>query len=682
MYFRKFMLTVAVLMTAAVVLFAQEKKDGTYSGVRIPAKEDGSLKFAVMSDVHISVGTPSEQGTLDCVEDINKDPEIQFVLITGDIANFGSDDEIASAKKILDQLKMPWFIIPGNHDATWSESGTNSFTRIFGYERFEFEAGGIKFLGTPCGPNIRMAPALVPRESMLWLEEQIGKMPEAQPLFYVNHYPLDTSLLKYDNVLELLKTKNIQLVFSGHWHVDRAMEYEGVPGVIIRSTLATAKGDKGYVIAELKGSLITFQDKIVGKKEPGKVWYTVRLSQGKAYPDNIVYEHPKNDFNVRFPQVKEVWRYENNADIGSGAAIWRKKGMVVPGAGFNALPSVSGGVQEGDIVIFADEAGMIYGLDAVNGKKKWEFKTEGKIFSTPAVSGEYVVVGSSDNNIYCLNPENGKLRWKLACGKSVLGSANILKETAYIGASDGIFRAINLKTGKLMWSYKKMKGFVVSRPYVDKDQVVIGDWGNTLYSFDPKSGHLQWSWTTPKSVRNFSPAQVWPVKSRGKIFIVNPDRISYVIDAEYGITLSTIYGGREAIGLSPDKGEYYIKCMKDTVRAYSIAKIDSALDGASISDGKAIVLDPKEMAAWQTITEYKYEIAPSPITVKENAGKDGKGLLFISTDKGNVFALNCSDGSVAWQHNVAGALVNYALPVGNRQLLVSTMDGVIALLEY
>lgn len=661
MYFRKIMLTVAVLMTAAVVLFSQQIKDGTYSGVRIPAKADGSLKFAVMSDVHISVGTPAEKGTLDCVEDINKDPEIQFVLITGDIANFGSDDEITSAKNIFDHLKMPWFIVPGNHDATWSESGTNSFTRIFGYERFEFEAGGIKFLGTPCGPNIRMAPALVPRESMLWLEDQIEKMPESQPLFFVNHYPLDTSLLKYDNVLELLKRKNIQMVFSGHWHVDKAMEYEGIPGVIIRSTLATAKGDKGYVIAELKGSLITFQDKIVGKKEPGKVWYTVRLSQGKAYPDNIVYEHPKNDFNARFPQVKEVWRYENNADIGSAAAIWRKKGLVFPGVGFNALPSVSGGVQEGDIVIFADEAGMIYGLDAVSGTKKWEFKTEGKIFSTPAVSGDYVVVGSSDNNIYCLNPENGKLRWKFPCAKSVLGSANIFKETVYIGASDGVFRAINLKTGKLVWKYDKMKSFVVSRPYVDKDQVVLGDWGNCLYSFSPKNGKVQWIWKTPKSVRNYSPAQVWPVKSKGKIFIVTPDRISYAIDAVSGKTVSSVYGGREAIGLSPSGGEYYIKCMKDTVRAYSTDNLKTA---------------------WQTITEYKYEIAPSPITVKENVGKDGLGLLFISTDKGNVFALNCSDGSVAWQHKVGGAIVNYALPIGNNTVLVSTMDGVVCLLEY
>ena len=662
MHFKKLFCTVAVLAMAAGFLCGQQIKDGTYSGVRIPAKPDGTLKFALMSDIHISIGTPSEKGTMQCVEDINANPEIQFVMINGDIANFGSDDELQSAKDILDKLNVPWFIIPGNHDATWSESGTNSFARIFGYERYEFEAGGIKFIGTPCGPNIRMAPALVPRESMLWLEDQIEKMPQDQPLFYANHYPLDSSLLKYDSVIELLKRKNIQLVFSGHWHVDKAMDYEGLPGVIIRSQLATARKEIGYVIAEKRGSMITFRDKIVGKKNPGEIWYTVRLSNGRPYADDTVYEHPRNtEFNTRFPQVKEVWRYENNADIGSAAAIYSASNQSYPGTGFNMLPSSSGSVVKGDIIIFADEAGMIYGLDAVSGKKVWEFRTQGKTFSTPAVYGKHVVVGSSDNNIYCLNPENGRLLWKYACGKSVLGSANIFNNTVYIGASDGSFRALNLKNGKLIWSYDKLRSFVVSRPYADKEQVVVGDWGNRLYSFNPKNGKLQWEWKTPSSVRNMSPAQVWPVKSKGRIFIVTPDRFSYILDARTGVQLGRNSGGREAIGLSPDGNEYYTKNMKDTVKAFSTENFNMK---------------------WQSVTEYKYEIGPSPITVKANAGKDGKGLMFISTAKGSIFALNCSDGSVEWQHYMSEALVNYTLPVGEHQLLVSTMDGIVALLEY
>ena len=128
--------------------------DGSIFGGKISSDSKSALKFAVMSDIHISPQAPSIEGTEKCVEDINQNPDLQFVIICGDIANFGSDQELGIAKNIFDKLNIPWFIIPGNHDATWSESGTNSFVKIFGYERFELEAGGIKFLGTPSGPNI------------------------------------------------------------------------------------------------------------------------------------------------------------------------------------------------------------------------------------------------------------------------------------------------------------------------------------------------------------------------------------------------------------------------------------------------------------------------------------------------------------------------------------------------
>lgn len=687
-FFRAVILS-AALMVLADFCYGQEVnsrvgallKDGSIYGAKIEAKADGSLTFAIMSDIHISIGAPSEKGTMECVEDINNNPDIQFVVITGDIANFGSDAEIASAKRIFDKLNKPWFIIPGNHDATWSESGTNSFAKIFGYERFEFEAGGIKFIGTPCGPNIRMAPALVPRESMIWLKEQIEQMADTQPLFYLNHYPLDTSLLKYNEVLDAIKRKNIQLVISGHWHTDRAMEYEGVPGVIVRSTLATPKGEKGYVIADVKGSTVTFRDKIVGAPKVGNIWFTLRMSNGAPYPKDIEHKPVISNANSRYSNVKELWRYENSADTGAGAAIYRAGGMVEAAEGFNALPSVAGSVKSGDIVLFADEAGVIRALDGLTGSTLWSYKTDGKIFSTPAVSGDYVVVGSSDNNIYCLNPRTGALRWRYECKKSVLGAANIYKGVVYIGASDGSFRALNLKNGSLKWEYKGLKDFVVARPYVDRQQVVIGDWGNTLYSLSPQSGHLQWKWETPnKSNRNLSPAQVWPVKSKGLICIVSPDRFSYLLDAKTGKQLARIYGGREAIGLSPDRESYYIKSMKDTVRSYSLDKILSRLNADN--GAKSLELAPADVIDWQSITNYKYEIAPSPITVISSGGKNNKGVLFIPTDKGNIFALNAVDGSLLWEHNLSGALINYILPIGSNQLLVSTMDGVVSLLEY
>ncbi|MFA6703545.1 MAG: PQQ-binding-like beta-propeller repeat protein, partial [Bacteroidales bacterium] len=169
--------------------------------------------------------------------------------------------------------------------------------------------------------------------------------------------------------------------------------------------------------------------------------------------------------------------------------------------------------------------------------------------------------------------------------------------------------------------------------------------------------------------------EVWPIKSKGKIIFVTPERINYQIDAKTGELFAKSYGGRESIGLSPDGKYYFIKNMKDTVRAYKAGEI--SIGTAQVQPSKSSV-----PVKWQTITDYGYEIAPTPITCSVGNGKENMGIAFIPTDKGNIYALNISDGSIAWEHRVAGALINYILPIGRNQLLVSTMDGIVTLLEY
>src|SRR5205085_7514322 len=84
------------------------------------------FKFAHISDTHIGSANADED-LRRTVKDINEDSSIRFVILSGDITDFGSDEEFTLAKQILDSLNKPWHIIPGNHDANWSESGTNSF---------------------------------------------------------------------------------------------------------------------------------------------------------------------------------------------------------------------------------------------------------------------------------------------------------------------------------------------------------------------------------------------------------------------------------------------------------------------------------------------------------------------------------------------------------------------------
>ena len=106
------------------------------------------FRFAFLSDTHI--GSPdgkAEEDLRRTVADINQMTDIAFVVLTGDITELGTNEEIKRAKQILDELKVPYYIIPGNHDTGWSESGGDCFVKIFGNDKFSFEYQWYPFPG-------------------------------------------------------------------------------------------------------------------------------------------------------------------------------------------------------------------------------------------------------------------------------------------------------------------------------------------------------------------------------------------------------------------------------------------------------------------------------------------------------------------------------------------------------
>ncbi|RYG23544.1 MAG: metallophosphoesterase, partial [Chitinophagaceae bacterium] len=234
-----------------------------------------ALTFVHLSDTHIGSSTGAED-LRRTVKDINENTAIQFVVITGDITEFGADEEIKLAKQILDSLNKPWHIIPGNHDGNWSESGANTFKAIFKSETFSFKAGKYVFLGTHCGPNMRMGPGQIPRENIVWLDSVLQTIPDTTPLIFLNHYPQDAGLNNWYEAIDRLKQKNIQLLLCGHGHSNQKLNFEGIPSVMGRSNLRAKADTGGYNIVTIKDDKVTYEEKTPGGKlKP--VWATVEL---------------------------------------------------------------------------------------------------------------------------------------------------------------------------------------------------------------------------------------------------------------------------------------------------------------------------------------------------------------------------------------------------------------------
>ena len=599
----------------------------------IPFAQAQKVCFAHVTDTHVGGATGAKDLSI-TINDINRLDDIDFVILSGDITEFGSDEELSKAKSIISKLNKPWYVVPGNHDSKWSESGNNSFVRIFGNEEFSFEAGGYLFIGTASGPNMRMSPGLVPHEQIVFLDSVLNNMQDInQPIIFVNHYPLDNSLSNWYKIIDMLKTRNIQADLLGHGHRNKLFDFEGIPGVMGRSNLRTKNEIGGYNIVTIKQDTMFYTERTPGV-ETHEAWCKVPLVNHHFDTEKTDYPRPDYSINNKYPEVSKVWEVQDVSDIGTGIT------------------------EEGNIAVYGNAAGVIVALDKNTGKIIWQFQTSGKIYSTPAIANDKVVCASTDNTIYCLNLKTGQEEWSFATEKSIVASPVIRKKSIYIGSSEGIFRSINLRTGKLNWAFTEVKNFVESKPLVYQGTVYFGSWGNTFYALSSKTGKLKWK-REKYSNRMLSPAAVWPVATNGKIFIVAPDRYMTALDAKTGeeIWHSKEYSCRESIGISNDGKLVYIKNMTE-------GNVDAFYTSAN-----------EQKLAWECNAELGYEIAPSPITEAGN-------LIFVPTTEGVVCAINKTTHQVAWKYKLSNTLVNHILPIDKDRVIVSLLDGKVVCLQY
>lgn len=78
--------------------------------------------------------------------------DVAFVVLTGDITELGTNEELKLEQQLLGSLDIPYYIIPGNHDTGWSESGGLRFKQTFGDDKFYIRYNGMHFIGCASGP--------------------------------------------------------------------------------------------------------------------------------------------------------------------------------------------------------------------------------------------------------------------------------------------------------------------------------------------------------------------------------------------------------------------------------------------------------------------------------------------------------------------------------------------------
>jgi len=214
------------------------------------AAPDIAFRFAYVSDTHLfarGMNHRFARAAVKAVDDMNAlDPQPDFVLFGGDLAQLGRPDELALGQQILKGLKAPVRMVVGEHD--WYLDLGEKWKEMFGPDHYSFEHKGVHFVvlnsvveadfWTAKGytPEQRMAivaglddnrqsPFTVGAPQREWLKQDLAKVDKKTPLIVFSHSPLYKLYKPWnfwtddaDEVQAILRPFQTVTVIHGHTH--------------------------------------------------------------------------------------------------------------------------------------------------------------------------------------------------------------------------------------------------------------------------------------------------------------------------------------------------------------------------------------------------------------------------------------------------------------------------------
>ena len=210
------------------------------------------MLIAQISDLHLLPGGAPWRGKIDtagmaaaAISRINALPQQpDAVVLSGDLADKGSAETYATLRKILQPLRAPVFLMPGNHDDRASLRA--------GFPQQNFSGTGLccQRVELPEGDLLLLDSAVASRShgkiddaQIDWLDTHCR--PAVPSLLFLHHPPFATGIGGMDGIglhhserlAECLRPrKNIAGIFCGHVHRPVFTQWAGRPVAIAPST--------------------------------------------------------------------------------------------------------------------------------------------------------------------------------------------------------------------------------------------------------------------------------------------------------------------------------------------------------------------------------------------------------------------------------------------------------------
>ena len=211
---------------------------------------DTPYLLAQLTDLHIKANGKLSYRMVDtagalhrCIDTLLDAPQRpDGVIVTGDLVDFGSEDEYQYLRTILQRLPMPVWLLPGNHDhrATLRRvfadhaylQDTSTGPGIAGRAdpdapmHYVADAGPLRLVAFDCTVPYKPHGRVLP-EGAAWLDRTLADAPERPTLVMLHHPPFHTGIghmdaqgLENSGALEAVIARHAQVerVVCGHLH--------------------------------------------------------------------------------------------------------------------------------------------------------------------------------------------------------------------------------------------------------------------------------------------------------------------------------------------------------------------------------------------------------------------------------------------------------------------------------
>ena len=205
------------------------------------------MLIAQISDSHIAGPgkmtfgiAPMAENLALCISHINHlDPTPDLVLVTGDIANDGLLEETERAASILEKLRIPYYVIPGNHDDRshlWTVFGGKACPQRFeGFINYVIEGHDLRLIAidstVPGAPRGEICEARA-----AWLEARLSEKKDQPAIIFMHHPPVKFGVAETDidgfvgaqrlgGIVE--NYPSIERVMCGHIHLPAHARWRG-----------------------------------------------------------------------------------------------------------------------------------------------------------------------------------------------------------------------------------------------------------------------------------------------------------------------------------------------------------------------------------------------------------------------------------------------------------------------